>query len=311
MLVQALFRLKILLGVLEASQCHLGLGNPDRRLGRRGNLLILALRLRSVLLRHDWLAFENVLEIFIANGLDSLGERDGRHSESFGLLETSSDRGLVNLLVLRHLISAFCIDIVRKHVLAVVDPTVRWVCVALTVGVEGWLAEVGHEGGVGQPSGGVVEVRLPTFHLGSLLLLLGSHRLCGCLRLLGLSLALEVLIDLDILPLLVLNLLFNDLFLLDDLLLLLVIEDSVLVSVFCEPAQLFIFGLLSCPDLLAFLVLLSDSKCLVYEAPDPLGLSECSLFVVRILLPVPFKGTPAVIASELLKVARLLVPIVS
>lgn len=197
MLVQALFRLKILPGVLESSQCHLGLGNPDRRLGRRGNLkalcksyfhltfrlnlLILALRLWSVLLRHDWLAFKNVLEIFIANGLDSLGERNGRNPESFGLLETSSDRGLVNLLVLRHLITAFCIDIVRKHVLAVVDATVRWVCVALTVGVEGWLAEVGHEGGVGQPSGSVVEVRLPAFHLGSLLLLLRSHRLCGCL----------------------------------------------------------------------------------------------------------------------------------
>ena len=91
-------------------------------------------------------------------------------------------------MVERRIVTTLRIDVVREHILAIVDATVRGVGVALSVRVESRLAEVGCEGGVWQPASRIQKLRLPLLHLcssfalgGRLLSLFHALALRACL----------------------------------------------------------------------------------------------------------------------------------
>ena len=64
---------------------------------------------------------------------------------------------VVHLLVLGQVVSALRVDVVAQHVLPV-DRASHWgVRVALSVGVESWFAQIGHERGIREPSGSAIK----------------------------------------------------------------------------------------------------------------------------------------------------------
>lgn len=65
---------------------------------------------------------------------------------------------LVDLLILWHVLATLRVHIMREHILSIDVTSDYWVDVGHTIGVEGWLTEIGGEGRVWEPSRGALEV---------------------------------------------------------------------------------------------------------------------------------------------------------
>ena len=90
----------------------------------------------------------------------ALSVRQGRHTQSFGFIDTLLQGAVVDLLVQGRVLAAFSVDVVREHIVTVVDSARCRFGVPVSIGVESWLAEVSCEGRIRQPAGRIVESRL-------------------------------------------------------------------------------------------------------------------------------------------------------
>lgn len=72
-------------------------------------------------------------------------------------------RRLIDLLVLGGILAALRIDIVCKHVLAIIDTTLCWLSVGAPIRMESWLAVVSRERRVSNPSRCAVKFTLTFF----------------------------------------------------------------------------------------------------------------------------------------------------
>ena len=129
--------------MLEAFHGHIRSSNLDGAL--RANLFAVLAK-SAPLLWHDRFSTLLLSKSLLVDDNFFLLDRDLRNAHSLGFNDTSLERLVVNLLVEGRVVTALGVDVMSEHVVAVVNATDCWVDIALTVGVEGRLAEVGSEG---------------------------------------------------------------------------------------------------------------------------------------------------------------------
>ena len=148
--------------VLKSGQCHFRLCNLNAAFWVG---LFATFSKSSSLRRHDWFPRLNLFEFCFSQNFFSFCQWNFRNAQSSGLLNSSFECLIVDLLIKWWMVAAFRIDIVCKQVMPVIDSSYCWIDVSFTICMEGWFAKVGSEGRIRKPSSRVVELRAPLFHL--------------------------------------------------------------------------------------------------------------------------------------------------
>ena len=113
--------------------------------------------------RHNGCPILNFIDLLISQLLIIFKLGWIRHPQSKTLLEARLQRRLVDLLVLGWVLAALWVDIVSKHVLSVIDTTLRWFSVSTAISMECWLTVVSRERGVSNPPRRVVKFAFAFF----------------------------------------------------------------------------------------------------------------------------------------------------
>ena len=160
------------MGVLETCESHLWLGNLDITL--RSNLFALLAK-SSALLWHNRLSSLLLGQSLLTDMHIRLDDGDLRHSHSLSFNDAGLEGVVIDLLVEGWIVTALSVDVVSQKIMTIVDATDCRFDVALAVRVESWLAEVGCESAIWEPSRGIQEIGCTLFHLCGLLALSCSH----------------------------------------------------------------------------------------------------------------------------------------
>lgn len=65
---------------------------------------------------------------------------------------------IIHLLVLWKVVTALWVNVMTEHILSIDGTSYRWLSVSLTISMEGWFTQVGHERRVWQPSCSTVKL---------------------------------------------------------------------------------------------------------------------------------------------------------